>query len=420
LKSKLKSLLVNVSISIASVFFCVLALEVIFPHLLHKVPLPVYVGLDDGYKVLGQSTKKDVVPKDYIAIVGDSHALGTGDWFKKTVRKHKFSQGDYHSAHVLYNRTGQDIISYGALGSGSLRGLVSQPIAHFKHINSLRAFEMEQPKTILVYFFEGNDLNDNVIDLQGQYKGYFEKNSLYDTVVFENFIQKQVLEKDPLFSADGPLKNFLFTRFLVESVGDNVVNEIKRGFKKIKKVFSKNVEKQDENTQQQPAPNLNDMALIAGKEFPIPVNTQHPAMTLTPEQTRQAIYVFEQSLLFLAKYFNESEIAVVYIPSPLSSYQWASPTVTIGTGGGLVTFKSPSIHERSQEICLKIEAIARKNKFDFADTRKFFRSAALKDPIHGPKDWLHPNEKGYRALAEGVLTAFFDKEKSSGFLGCDR
>lgn len=418
MKSKLKSLLVNISISIASAAFCMLALEMIFPHLLHKVPLPVYVGLDDGYKPLGQSTKKDVVPKDYIAIVGDSHALGTGDWFKKTVRKHKFSQGDYHSAHVLYNRTGQDIISYGALGSGSLRGLVSQPIAHFRHINSLRAFEMEQPKTILVYFFEGNDLNDNVIDLQGKYKDYFEKKSLYDPVVFENFIQKQVLEKDPLYSADGPLKNFLFTRFLVESVGDNVVNEIKRGLKKIKKAFSKNVEKKDEKTQQQPAPNHADQAWIVGKEFPIPMNSQHPAMTLTPEETRQAIYVFEQSLLFLAKYFNESAIAVVYIPSPLSSYQWASPTVTIATGKGPATFKSASIHERSQEICLKIEAIARKNEFDFADTRKFFRSAAQKDPIHGPQDWLHPNEKGYRALAEGVLTAFFDGEKPSGFLGC--
>jgi hypothetical protein len=419
LKKKLKSFLVNISISIGTVVVFILAIEVIFPHLLHKVPLSIYVGLDDGYKVLGQSTKRSVVPKDYIAIVGDSHALGTGDWFKQTVRKHKFTQGDYHSAHVLYNRIGRDIISYGALGSGSLRGLVSQPIAHFEHINSLRQFELEQPKIILVYFFEGNDLNDNVIDLQGQYRAILEKISLYDTAAFENFIQKQVLEKDPLYNADGPLKNFLFTRFLIESVGDNVANEIKRGLKKIKKVFSKKIEEQSEKSQPQSASNHNDRALIGGREFPVPLNSQHPAMTLTAQETRQAIYVFEQSLLFLAKYFNESAIAVVYIPSPLSSYQWASPTVTIQTGKGPVTFESASIHERSQEICLEIEAIARKHKFDFADTRPFFRSAALKEPIHGPQDWLHPNEKGYRALAEGVLTTFFEAEKPSGFLGCE-
>jgi hypothetical protein len=419
LKKKLKTIFVNGLISIVSLAFFILAIELVFPHLLHKVPLPVYVGLDDGYKVLGQSTKKAVVPKDYIAIVGDSHALGTGDWFKKTVRKHKFSQGDYHSAHVLYNRTGQDIISYGALGSGSLRGLVSQPITHFEHINSLRAFAMEQPERILVYFFEGNDLNDNVIDLQGKYKDIFAENSLYDTELFENFIQKEVLEKDPLYRADGPLKNFLFTRFLIESVGDNVVNEIKRGIKKLKKAFSANDEKREEKNQPQAAAPKNDMALIDGKEFPIPLNSQHPAMTLTVEETRQAIYMYEQSLLFLAKYFNESKISIVYIPSPLSSYQWVSPTVSIATGNqGIVTFDSASIHERSQEICLKIEAISRKHTFDFVDSRKFFRSAALKDPIHGPEDWLHPNEKGYRALAEGILNAFFDAEKSSEFHGC--
>jgi hypothetical protein len=346
--------------------------------------------------------------------------LGTGDWFKQTVRRHKFTQGDYHSAHVLYNRTGRDIISYGALGSGSLRGLVSQPIAHFKHINSLRAFELEQPQMILVYFFEGNDLSDNMIDLYYRYNDIIDMDLFYDTGYFKNFLQKQILEKDPIYNSDGPLKNFLFTRFLIESVSDNAVSEIKRGFKKIKKVFRNKIEKQDKKSQQQSQSAQNDMALIDGKEFLIPQNSQHPAMTLTAEETRQAIYMYEQSLLFLSEFFNESSIAVVYIPSPLSSYQWSSPTVTIQTGlKGPVKFDSSSIHKRSHEICLEIEEIARKHKFDFADTRKFFREAAKKEPIHGPKDWLHPNEKGYRALAEGVLTAFFDEGKSSGFLGCE-
>ena len=411
--------MVNISISIGSITIFMLAMELIFPHLLHKVPLSVYVGLDSGYRVLGQSTKKSVIPKDYIAIVGDSHALGTGDWFKQAVRKHKFTQGDYHSAHVLYNRIGRDIISFGALGSGSLRGLVSQPIAHFMHVNSLRAFELEQPKMILVYFFEGNDLTDNIIDLYYRYNDKIDPDMFYDTGYFKNFIQKEILEKDPLYKTDGPLKNFLFTRFLMESIGENAVNEIKRGFKKLKRVFNKKIEKQSDEGSQQSSSIHNDMALIDGKEFPVPVNSQHPAMTLTPEETKKAVYVFEQSLLFLAEFFNESSIAVVYIPSPLSSYQWVSPTVTIQTGHkGLVTYDSSSIHERSQEICLKIEAIARKHEFDFSDTRKFFRSAALKEAIHGPKDWFHPNEKGYRALAEGVITAFFDAEKPSGSLTC--
>lgn len=419
MNKKSTSIWVNISLAIVSTFFFILVMELIFPHLLHKLPLSIYVGLDDGYKVLGQSTKKSVIPRDYIAIVGDSHALGTGDWFKQTVRKHKFSQGDYHSAHVLYNHTGRDIISYGALGSGSLRGLVSQPIGHFWHINSLRAFDLGDPEMILVYFFEGNDLNDNVIDLQGQYKDIIDPDLLYDTEYFKNFIQKSVLDVDPLYKTESPLKNFLFTRFLIESVGDNVVNEIKRGYKRLKRAIGNKVIELREGAPPKPVQVQSDTALIDGKEFPIPLNTQHPAMTLTVEETKQAIYVFEQSILFLSDYFKDSSIAVVYIPSPLSSYQWVSPTVTILTGKGNVTVKSDTIHKRSREICLKIEDIARKHNFKFADTRKFFRKAAAKEPIHGPRDWLHPNEKGYRALAEGVIAAFFDGEKSPGFLPCE-
>jgi hypothetical protein len=296
---------------------------------------------------------------------------------------------------------------------------VSQPIAHFKHINSLQAFDLKDPEMILVYFFEGNDLNDNVIYLQGQYKDKIDLDKFYDPDYFKNFIQKSVLEVDPLYKTDGPLKNFLFTRFLIESVGDNVVNEIKRGIKKLKRAVNKKVDEIKGDVLPKSEPVHHDTALIDGKEFPIPLNSQHPAMTLTAEQTKQAIYIFEQSLLFLSDFFKNSSIAVVYIPAPLSSYQWVSPTVTIPTGKGIVTVDSSSIHERSQEICLKVENISKKHNFKFADTRKFFRKAALKEPIHGPRDWLHPNETGYRALAEGVISAFFDGEKSTGFLPCE-
>jgi hypothetical protein len=419
LNKKPASLFSNILVFLVSSIILLFAMELVFPHVLHKLPLSIYVGLDDGYKVLGQSTKKSVVPENYIAIVGDSHALGQGDWYMQAVRKHKFSQGDYHSAHVLYNHTGRDIISYGALGSGSLRGLVSQPIAHFKHINSLRAFDLKDPEMILVYFFEGNDLNDNMIDLYYRYNDKIDLDKFYDPDYFKNFIQKSVLEADPLYKTEGPLKNFLFTRFLIESVGDNVVNEIKRGIKKLKRAVNKKFDELKKDAPHESPPVHYDIALIDGKEFPFPINTQHPAMTLTAEETKKALYIYEQSLLFLSNYFKESPISIVYIPSPLSSYEWVSPTVTISTRVTHIPFKSSLIHERSQELCLKVEDIARKHNFKFADTRKFFRKAATKEPIHGPKDWLHPNETGYRALAEGVIAAFFDGEKPPGFLPCE-
>ena len=110
---------------------------------IYKLPLSIYLGLGKDYKILGQYHKKSVIPTDYIALVGDSHALGSGDWYLETVKKHKLTQGDYHSAHILFNETGRDVLSFGALGSGSLRGLVLKPISHFIYINSLRDFKLK-------------------------------------------------------------------------------------------------------------------------------------------------------------------------------------------------------------------------------------------------------------------------------------
>src|SRR5262249_61934849 len=59
-------------------------------------------------------------------------------------------------------------------------------------------------------------------------------------------------------------------------------------------------------------------------------------------------------------------------------------------------------YAKSQTPCEKIhdptpEGVA------FIDARPALRRAAAKAPVHGPRDWNHPNELGYRTL--GTLVA---------------
>ena len=154
-----------------------------------------------------------------------------------------------------------------------------------------------------------------------------------------------------------------------------------------------------------------DMALIDGKEFPFPYTTQQPALNLTEEQTKQAYYVFEQSLRYMEDFFHESKITIVYIPSPISVYKWVSPTLTILAPQGKLTFSSGKIYQRSDEIFKHIETIARKYNIPLIDTRPFLRAKALKEAVHGPRDWYHPNRKGYEAIARAILeNTSFGKE----------
>ena len=418
--SKLKSISINLGLSLISIILFILMMELVFPKILHKLPLPFYLGLGKDYKILGQYHKKSVIPVDYIAIVGDSHALGSGDWYLQVVKKHKLTQGDYHSAHILYNKTGRDVLSFGALGSGSLRGLVLKPISYFKHFNLLRDFELKQPKEILVYFFEGNHLSDNMIDIYNHYRDNYDMARLYDHEYFKTFIEKEILSTDRIYRGEVPYKNWLFSRFLVESVGDNIYNEIKRGIKKFKRFLIvsvgdniyneikpsiKKFKQVSPNFSGKVSPTNSDMAKVGEKELPIPHSTQQPALNLNEEQTRQAICVFEQSLKYMAEFFSESKITIVYIPSPIAVYKWASPTITIV--GGTVTPVGVTpvvrVYERSDEIFEQIKTIAEKYNHPLIDTRPLLRATALKEPVHGPRDWYHPNKKGYEAIAQGIL-----------------
>ena len=418
--SKLKTISINLGLSLISIILFILMMELVFPKILHKLPLPFYLGLGKDYKILGQYHKKSVIPVDYIAIVGASHALGSGDWYLQVVKKHKLTQGDYHSAHILYNKTGRDVLSFGALGSGSLRGLVLKPISYFKHFNLLRDFELKQPKEILVYFFEGNDLSDNLIDIYKRYHDNYDMARLYDHEYFKTFIEKEILSTDRIYRGEVPYKNWLFSRFLVESVGDNIYNEIKRGIKKFKRFLIvsvgdniyneikpsvKKFKQVSPNFSGKVSPTNSDMAKVGEKELPIPHSPQQPALNLNEEQTRQAIYVFEQSLKYMAGFFNESKITIVYIPSPISVYKWASPTITIV--GGTVTPVGVTpvvrVYQRSDEIFEQIKTIAEKYNHPLIDTRPLLRATALKEPVHGPRDWYHPNKKGYEAIAQGIL-----------------
>ena len=220
---------------------------------------------------------------------------------------------------------------------------------------------------------------------------------LYDHEYFKTFIEKEILSTDRIYRGEVPYKNWLFSRFLVESVGDNIYNEIKPSVKKFKQVSP--------NFSGKVSPTNSDMAKVGEKELPIPHSTQQPALNLNEEQTRQAIYVFEQSLKYMAGFFNESKITIVYIPSPISVYKWASPTITIV--GGTVTPVGITpvvrVYQRSDEIFEQIKTIAEKYNHPLIDTRLILRATALKEPVHGPRDWYHPNKKGYEAIAQVIL-----------------
>jgi hypothetical protein len=71
-----------------------------------------------------QSSKTEYVPRDYIALIGDSNAQGMGDWLLET-------GGDlakpHHSADVLHQVLSTDVVTLGRAASGSAEALAGIP-----------------------------------------------------------------------------------------------------------------------------------------------------------------------------------------------------------------------------------------------------------------------------------------------------
>ena len=135
----------------------------------------------------------------------------------------------------------------------------------------------------------------------------------------------------------------------------------------------------------------------------IPDKLQSPALELTNEDLKLAIYVFEQSLKYMQNAFPSSKIGIVYIPSPLSSYKIASSKVNIFCYDNRdIVYNSNYVRERSNEIASIIMNISKDANISFLDSRDYIGIKSINTIIHGPEDWKHFNQIGYSILAEAT------------------
>jgi hypothetical protein len=98
---------------------------------------------------------------------------------------------------------------------------------------------------------------------------------------------------------------------------------------------------------------------------------------------------------------------VVYIPSPLSSYQLLSPRVSIQRylkdqlrRGAY--YPKERVAQYSNLICGLIRAATIDQDAGFLDLRPAIRAASLQELVHGPRDFTHFNRKGLLVLGQEV------------------
>ena len=380
LRERVKQTLGNILLVAASIMICYAVAEfVFFRFMLPYMSLNILPHLPDRAAYFLQSSKSHFVPRDYIALVGDSNAQGMGDWLYT-------NGGDrskpYHSANVLHDQLSTDVVSVGRAAAGSAEAMVLRVTRVYDDSYCYLFPHIADPNRILIYFYEGNDLDDNykLLDHQVRPDGGDLRPQI-DRYLNEHYAMVNG------WLCHGHFGDTLFrmARYLVK-------------YRNLKWELP-----------DQPA----EQEVIIGNRPHGAWQLNIPSLALDEKQTEASVIVYERSLMWLRQRFPNVPMTVVYIPSPATMYRHAADRVIsheiylpitdpsqVGKErlfNGRV-FPVSAIYKKSQKICEVIRGITLAQGIDFIDTRLTFRTAAAQQPMHGPKDWNHLNENGYRVL----------------------
>ena len=367
---------------------------VIARYLITRTPIKFHFALPVGLAVLAQSSKSGRIPQDYVAIAGDSYAQGKGDWLLET---DPASNGPYHSAHLLQRLAQKDVVSFGKGGASNMKGWGRQPWAIFSFISAAIDSDIEPPELILAYFHAGNDLTDNLVHLRQQFLPEFGEQGLSNSAAWDQFFDERIAN-----SQIGPYRGINTTLGWLPRAASKIMrNELKR----------KRARGRLGNIR---AGRIN-LAKVKGEATSLPDGLQSPGMELDGNESELGYLAAGQSLLALQKRFKQSQIVVVYVPSVLECYQIISEQISVqdpfaATEGKKreSIFPTSGLNLRSNEVATRIQSIAEKLAIPFIDARPQIGSAGRQEIIHGPKDWLHFNKRGYEVLANAIACGVAD------------
>lgn len=400
-----------------SVLFTLLIAEfVLFPLLLPRTPLRLQVYLDDGIRPLAQSSKAGLRPEHWIALAGDSYAQGRGDWLLSV---DPGGNGPFHSAHVIEQRTGRDVMSYGRGGSGPIRASL-EAMAKQRYLAASWRFHVEPPESLIYYFYEGNDLHDALYELArlylperpggdeaaGREDGEAEPVDLSPLLADPRFgdartfqaLLGEALARHPLVrraESASPFEGFHLGHFVRAAIDSEWLGR-ERSAAPEEDVFPLR--------RQRPTALVADNFLrVRDTEIPTSVELQGPAPDLDAAETDAALWALEGSLRALRASFAGTRLCVVYVPSPAASYQLGGEGVRVQVFEGRPDVYRPErIEERSRELRDRVGALVAGLGLDYVDPTDAVRRNTRIELLHGPTDMRHFNRLGYTLLGNAA------------------
>ena len=351
---------------------------------------------------LGQYSKDDVIPKNYIAIVGDSNVYGFGPWLYDN--SWSMEQPNFASYHLLHGSLKKDVVSFGYPGFGSLGSSLSV-VSELQMLKKSWIWpKIEDPLEILFVFYEGNDLINNLheVEQRGLDLHSIESKAL-DQKIAEIIRDEEIKLSESWAITDHSAAWNLFA---------GLTKNYYRKFFQEPEVASIDLQSshlvQSSISQDRNSSKPTNVANISGVQVPLGY-CEGPALLLNEAEIALSLKISEHSLRYLRSNFPDSKISLIYLPSSLSIYDFGdcqispAPLVMMGKSRSGV-FKPVDAIERNKFLRAEILKITQKIGTDFFDTTYHLQEIASNHLIHGPRDPIHLNRAGYEAFSEVIST----------------
>tara|TARA_Y100000768_G_C23911879_1_gene650391 strand:- start:123 stop:1121 length:999 start_codon:yes stop_codon:yes gene_type:complete len=320
----------NILIFIISIFLCLILLNfVIFfsnkfinqkyisKNLLTKLPIEQTFLYADTFNKLEKVN----------VILGDSNAFGSGDAFLS-------DEYNYSIGHFLFNQFKQkkNFINIAQPGSSSQKNYIN-------YLNFKKKFNIK-PDKIIYLFYEGNDLQDDLLYL----------NNYNNIIKIKNVIRYYL----PLIT------------LIQKLIGDLIYSKIN------KKIELLNL------------------------------NLQSPPIELNKKEINISLNILFNTLTKLQK--DTRDIILVYIPSPTITLDLQNPVVVekyFQTNISNFTYSEES-ELISKLIKLEIKNFSMNHNLKFIDMTDILKKKSLELKIYGPKDYSHFNKNGYEVISHEI------------------
>lgn len=373
----------NILLSISSILVLISLIQVLF-HLnmlkiidQNKISRNIIFNLDYYFFTFYPDTH-DKSLSNYVAVIGDSYAVGQGD---SSLKKKK----NYSAIHLIDDNN-ENYLNFAKPGARSLTS-IKEFFFRFNLIKkSFFLPNIDDPKKVLIFFYSGNDINDNFF----YYKKYNNKLLSVDNYVSNN-IEKYTEYNNRKFKIFFPVlslsKNIIIQNFIhyiylpFKRKKIQQTNEIfvKKKYNKIK--FSKNKD-----------------LLYEGD-----IINNNPGYLLPIKDLNISLDIFFSSVKFLKKKLPDSKIEIIYIPSPTTIYNWNEDSITINLGDKIEKFSNDFMKQRYEIIIEKFHQFSKKNDILFKNSTFLLQEAAKNSYLHGELDPNHFNLLGYKIISEVII-----------------